>query len=178
MRSRFAWFDGALAEALAELFGMPIGMTRHRRTPPQFDAAEDFVIATMGFASQSSRGELTMLATPKTIRAITPVDLEDSDAAHCDVLAELTNVLLGWVKNGLLQRGNLIMLGIPSTVIARGLRFPESRDLDTSSWQTLAVTDEHELFVRLEAAFDETFDAAHAPSLVSSVGAPGTVLLF
>lgn len=177
MSSRFSWLEGALAEGLAEVFGLPIGMARRGPNPPALKESGEVVIATMGFASEMARGELTMIAARSTVRAIAPVELEDSDAAHCDVVAELTNVLLGWVKNGLLQRGALILLGIPSAVIVDRVRFPESRELATSSWHTLALSDEHEVVVRLEAAFDETIDVPPS-SRVESIGAPGTMLFF
>src|SRR5436305_10787684 len=105
METVFTLFDEALSRSIRGMFCRSEAADRFVDDHVPFPPGEEVVITTMGFVCPQVRGGLTAFTSRKTIRALTPIELEESATTDCDVLGELTNMLLGRVKNQLLGSG-------------------------------------------------------------------------
>jgi chemotaxis protein CheX len=93
----------------------------------------DAIAAVIGYVAENDlRGALAVIASPaavvasrpEAIRALVPVPAEEEVR---DWAGELSNQLLGRLKNQLLKRGIIFELATPITIFASELRMPMRR---------------------------------------------------
>ena len=123
----------------------------------------EVMLAVIGYSAPTIRGALTLLAPRSTVRCLDPGGLEitDDDDLLADLFGELSNQMLGRFKNSLLPRGVAIQLTTPTTACGTNLRFPQNHS-GLASWLRFA-REEHELYVRLDATFEPSFEL-HEPT--------------
>lgn len=181
----FAEIEAVLLRCASETFQAPD--TRERREPSSID--EHVVVATIGFAGQCVRGNVTLVAPCKVVGMLQPFqfDPSETEVVVCDMLGELGNMLVGRLKNQLLGRGLTLFSGLPTSGLARKMRL-KAGEGTSSAWHRFAL-DNGPLFLRLNATFDEGFvllakPASDASSLVdfggatAPVGAEGDMMFF
>lgn len=179
MISPFEEIERVLADSAKDMFAAYEKTCVHAgpSTPPP-PADEDLVVATIGFASEHTRGNLTLMSARSVVRELQPGDMDGpADAALCDVLGEFANMLLGRLKNQLLPRGVSLMIGMPTMAIARHIRLKPGEE-SSSAWHRFIVEDGR-FFMRFDASFDEDFafnDETRAER--GPVGAEGEMVLF
>jgi hypothetical protein len=149
-----------------------------RPVPPPQPTDEEVVIASIGFAAHGARGGLVLFATRASAVAARPSGIEGADeVVDCDVIGELANMLLGSLKNQLLHRGVVLMLGTPMTTIARMARVIASNEPTSSTWFGVDFTGGR-ILVRLDACFEPGFEVVVGPDSVRSAGVEGDMLFF
>jgi len=155
----FAKIEEVLLGCANETFQAPDN--RERREPSSLD--EYVVVATIGFAGQAIRGNVTLVAPCKVVGMLQPFQLDPSETEVivCDVLGEMGNMLVGRLKNRLLTRGLTLFSGLPTSGLARKMRL-KAGEGTASAWHRFAL-DNGPLFLRLNASFDEGFVLADEP---------------
>ncbi len=121
------------------------------------------VFASIGFAGEDMHGALAVLGLEPAVRAVvaavfgTPAD---SDALLCDMVGELSNLLLGRYRAVLLREGIEILPATPLTLRAAevDIRGIASRK---ASWRLLQ-TPQGQLWLCLDVSFREGFELASA----------------
>lgn len=179
MQSHFEEFERVLAESAEEMFAAYEKECAHAG---QCDAPapsdQDMVMASIGFGSDHARGNLSILAPRPVVEALQPSELEaEADTAVCDVLGEFANMLVGRLKNQFLPRGVQIMLGMPTTGLAREVRL-KSADGASCAWHKFEL-EAGGVFMRLDVSFDEDFELGEESHVEQGpVGAEGDMMLF
>ncbi len=124
--------DEIVRTACAELFdAYGLGLTE--RPPPKENedhaSDEDLAIAgVIGMTGDAIRGTLVLAGTSK------PLEFTRSVGQVRDWVAELSNQLLGRIKNKLLQHGVEIYLSTPVTMAGRRLRIMSSGNYDSGQF--------------------------------------------
>jgi hypothetical protein len=136
------------------------------------------VVATIGFGAEYARGSITLLGARAVVAALQFAgDDEPSDALLCDALGELVNGVLGHLKNRLLSCGVTLLIGLPTTGIARKIWLRQSDDT-FSAWHRIEV-EAGALYLRFDASFDAEFVLGEPTPLASGpVVAEGDMVLF
>jgi CheY-specific phosphatase CheX len=122
---------------------------------------QDFVVGSIGFVGKAMRGSLTLAATPDVWEKFAPKELElaaDRPIALtmlCDMVGELGNLLLGRFRNRLLRCGVEIASATPTAVYGR-LGQVQCLRSKQSAWLAFRAP-AGELYVRLDASFDDSF---------------------
>jgi hypothetical protein len=179
MTSPFEEFERVLVESAQDMFAAYEKSCSHAgpSSPPP-PADEDLVVATIGFAAEHTRGNLTLLSACSVVRDLQPADMGGpAEAALCDVLGEFANMLLGRLKNQLLPRGLTLMIGMPTMAVVREIRVKPGEG-SSAIWHRFVVEDGR-FFMRFDATFDDEF--AFTEDLRSDhgpVGAEGEMVLF
>jgi hypothetical protein len=181
----FSSIEEVLLRCANETFQAPD--TRERREPTSLD--EYVVVATIGFAGQCVRGNVTLVAPCKVVGMLQPFQLDPSETevVVCDVLGEMGNMLVGRLKNRLLARGLTLFSGLPTSGLARKMRL-KAGEGTASAWHRF-VLDNGPLFLRLNATFDDGFALLDEPAEKTSsssldaggtapVGAEGEMMFF
>jgi CheY-specific phosphatase CheX len=128
------------------------------------------VMAITGYAGDSVRGALLILASYDVVSAIEPQEVRGGgvpvEASLRDVLGEFSNMLLGRVKNQLCLRSVAPLLTTPTTVFGQDLQLPAPRS-GMSAWHTFTCA-AGAIFVRFDATFEPDFalDPNRKPPLV------------
>ncbi len=176
MKSPFAEFEAAMSAGLHEMFGAAPDRVPVRAGSP-IPSAADVVIATLGFAAEHARGGVTLVASRASMRGLRPIELDEGDdAADCDTLGELANMLVGRTKTKILRRGVVLMLGIPVSAIARDVRL-KVHSCDPGH-VLYAFDHEHgRLYVSLEVHLDARF-TFRDDCVEQQAGAEGDMILF
>lgn len=116
------------------------------------------LVAVIGYAGDTIKGSVVMMTTREVAVALQPADIRGSDTPNDDVLrdqmGELTNQLLGRLKNKLLAGGVCIQLATPTTAVGTEVRL--GAQTCDSMWQTL-VTEQGPVVVRFDAKFAPAF---------------------
>ncbi len=154
----FSIMEQHLTEVTAELFdayGMKIE-TQQREASGMLRTDEHSVVAFIGYAADSVRGSLVLVAPKDSVEKWLAAALGDnSDAADvCDTLGEFANMLLGRLKGRLLPEGFPILLSTPTTASGTGLRV--SKPTHPCSVFSFMGPD-WKLDVRIDATFEENF---------------------
>lgn len=168
-------------EAILELLGGSVaGMwTDFGRTcsvegvcgPPEA-GDDDVALASIAFAADGLRGVVT-LATPATL-----IETAAPDVAVIDAVGEQSNMVLGRLKNRLLEYGVALRVGLPSTAVARTVRWSPSLMDARSRWLRFAIGGDA-LFVRMDVCCEADFVLAeNVPVDRQAVGDEGELLLF
>ena len=139
----------------------------------------EVIVASLGFACQGAQGGVLILAPRETIRELPPVLVDGpTEAAECDVVGELSNMLVGRLKNQLLHRGVVLLVGTPMTAVAQAARVLASAEPTSTAWYCVELP-MGPLFVRLDARFEPAFAfSSEAPESARSAGAEGDMLFF
>lgn len=114
-----------LIAAAAELLGMyDARFTYASSYESQPDVAEgEFVIANIGYTGRAVRGSLVMFMSAAAAARLSEETTGDtSPEGLCDTAAELSNMLLGRLKNRLLAHGVVLALATPTTAIGTRVR--------------------------------------------------------
>lgn len=142
-------------------------------------SSEPSLIASIGFGGDGVRGTVTTLVSRAGARWLRPAGVSSAEEAFdCDVLGEVTNMLVGRMKNQLLGHGVALQFGTPTVIVGRDVRVHASAEAAVSTWHTVEVENEPRLCVRLDVSLVEGFAFACDGAGPSSVGVEGTMLLF
>jgi len=155
--------DGVLPEATEALF-RAYGVAVHSRPPATRERSSSLrerLSGVIGFTSPELMGSLVLTISDPILAMMAPSD----DALSSDCLAELTNQLIGRMKNQLLKYGVALQLALP--VVIRGQCLDahngaEIRDYEFSS-EAGAVT------IRLAALADIDFYPQPSSELAPSL---------
>ncbi|MDB4945712.1 MAG: hypothetical protein JWP97_5246 [Labilithrix sp.] len=123
---------------------------------PTFDRAQDPMtfIATIGFAGEKIRGSVVLITSAAVICAMQPETLRveaSAEPAARDLLGELSNMVLGRLKNNLLKHGVLVLLATPTTT-ASGRDLVVSAGDGAPRWHALTCG-AGTIFLRVAAEF-------------------------
>ncbi len=143
----------------------------------QPDAAEgEFVIANIGYTGRAIRGSLVMFMSAAAAAKLSEETTGDtSPEGLCDTAAELSNMLLGRLKNRLLAHGVVLALATPTTAIGTRVRVYAAPG-ETSSWHRFAG-DGRVIDVRNDMVIEPEFELGAATAPQGSVS-EGDMVLF
>lgn len=115
------------------------------------------IVAVLGYAGAAMKGSLVMQTSWDVARALTPEELGDGQTEDTlrDLMGELSNQLLGRLKNRLLPAGVVLSLATPTTACGSEVRLGGSTSGHTR-WTGL-VSDHGPILVRFDATFAPDF---------------------
>jgi CheY-specific phosphatase CheX len=116
--------EGLVEEACFEMWAA-LGATAQASAEDVVDAMDDAFVATIGFGGESVRGALTFAAPREVLLRTHPLAAQQIDAPETELLdwcSEISNQLLGRVKNKLLAYETPIFLSTPSAMHGRQVR--------------------------------------------------------
>ena len=122
------------------------------------------IVATIGFGGLDMNGALAVLALEPTVRTLVAsvFDAEpNSDSLLCDMLGELSNLLLGRYRAALLRRGIDILPATPITLRAVDVDIRGEQG-KSASWHAF-TTPAGRFWLCLDVSFRAGFDIS-APS--------------
>lgn len=143
--------------------------------------AGDAIAAVVGYVADDLRGALAIIAAPATVTASRPQVIRTrvpvpAEEEIRDWAGELSNQLLGRVKNQLLKRGIAFELATPITIFASELRMPMRR-ATYGGW--LRFEAEHgTIAVRFALHAPKEWDLPAVDEAASPTQAEGELLLF
>ncbi len=126
---------------------------------PELPYPGDLAVASLGFVGEHVRGCVTIAARPAIWRAVAPAALAPaltSDAMLSDIVAELSNMLFGRLRNALSRLGVVVACATPITTTGRFLDLPRPPNM-RSEWHTFQ-SEFGEIYVRFDAAFLDGFE--------------------
>lgn len=145
-----------LVEAGCALFASLGADVTEVRDGAPLDVVEDVVVSSLGYASESCRGAVVLVTTPAVLRTLElGVRPPESDADIADVCGELTNMLLGRLKTGVLRHGVAFSVSTPTSFVGREMSLPPPRG-GTSSWHRFDGL-RGSIYVRFDAIFEPSF---------------------
>lgn len=100
------------------------------------------VLAMIGYGGEHIKGGLLLQASRKVADGLQPEDFREpnpTDAILRDVVGELSNQLLGRMKNKLMQRGVTIIVATPMTALGNELSIDASGP-STSAWHAVMLS--------------------------------------
>lgn len=153
-------FDNNLEVAIAALFehlGVPVTF----EPPP--DRAKCDLACSIGFASPSLRGSLTMTADRAFVVESRPAELRNGEPSEIEVsdwMGELGNQLLGRLKNRLIAYGVVIDLGTPAVLY--GVEIQRHMGRRPVACQHFVLGAAGKLVVHLDADVSEDFQIVEA----------------
>jgi CheY-specific phosphatase CheX len=118
----------------------------------------DVVIATIGFGGRDLRGAFTISAEPKVWESMMPDVFGPRPFARplvADFAGELSNLIVGRFRNGLLRRGVEVGCGTPTTIAGAAVELA-CLFAQRSEWRLLSSS-EGSIRVRLDISFREGF---------------------
>jgi CheY-specific phosphatase CheX len=122
-----------------------------------YPSDERLVMAVIGYAGETLRGAIVLLTATDKVERWQTAGWEGGasiEAIH-DTVGEFSNMLLGRLKNSLINLGVSFLLTTPATASGTGLKIPIPHG-GFSAWHRFEGT-AGRLDVRLDAAFDTTF---------------------
>ena len=121
----------------------------------------DWVMSIMGFGGETMRGALCLFVSRSAARVLLPPGLSEDEMGGIDetdlvrdAVGEFSNMIVGRVKNQLLERGIVLVLAIPGTAVASDVCLPKSRP--TAVWLELKTMADP-VYVQIEAAVSADF---------------------
>lgn len=136
------------------------------------DSTEPPLIGCIKFRAKEFSGRLQLVAPPSVLLRIRSAPL--SSHAGRDLIRELTNQLMGRLKNKLLQFQVTLDVGLPSVADARIAEAPSSERVDTKLEYAFR-TRQGLVYVLVDGRFDES---ALSFSVLVTVPGEGEVILF
>lgn len=138
----------------------------------------EVVLANIGYTGRAIRGSVVMFVTAEAARQLAEETTGNtSPEGLCDTVAELSNMLLGRLKNRLLQHGVVLALATPTAAIGQGVRVFASAT-GAARWHRF-VGEGGAVDVRNDAVIDPEFVMDYEPAAPLSGGvAEGGMLLF
>jgi hypothetical protein len=175
----FGTLEQILAKCLAAMFEGKGRTVSCSLTEPPLPLEAEVILASVGFGCEGAGGSLLLLAPRETVQAIEPAAVGGAGLdAECDAVGELANMLVGRLKNQLLHRDVVLLLGTPLTTIARAARVLATHGSTSSAWFGVDFPTGR-LLVRLDARFEPPFEVGvERPVSVHSAGAEGDMLFF
>jgi CheY-specific phosphatase CheX len=115
-----ALLDSVIEEAVVALF-VSVGLSLSRDVASA--KSPDDMGASIGFAGPELRGALVLISTRKLVRFALPPEVQDrtSDEQLADWMGELSNQLLGRIKNKLIAFGVTLSMGTPAVMLGLDL---------------------------------------------------------
>jgi CheY-specific phosphatase CheX len=150
---KFAEIQEALCDCTRELFDAyecPVEHVEDSADPSS--VLEEAVTAIIGYGGPNLRGALLLVSSREFVETLIPGSEGAEDAVLCDVLAEFSNMLLGRLKNSLLERGVVFHLAIPMASTAHVKHLPQSSG-GSSTWHAFR-SDRGMVFARFHAVID------------------------
>jgi CheY-specific phosphatase CheX len=132
-----------------------------RVAPPPIDRHEA-ILSSIGFGGADMNGALALVTVEPTVRSLVAAVFgapADTDALLCDMVGELSNMLLGRYRSTLLRTGIEILPATPITIRASGADVHLASGKHVS-WHAFS-TDAGNFWLRLDVSFREGFDLAH-----------------
>lgn len=176
----FAEIDRYVVAAAPSLLAAAYGQRVEASEDGAVDTAKPMVMSVIGLAADGVRCSLLLLASRDAVATVVPEAVRTSgvppEAAVCDVLGELANLLAGRVKNDLLAHAVHAFSSTPTTMLGDEIAIPVPRS-GMSAWHRFAGGD-FEMFVRLDTMFDPGFELAPAEDARAVHVAEGEFVLF
>jgi CheY-specific phosphatase CheX len=170
-----------LVKATIDLFTDYSVPFEHVSREPAFVPREDqelVVMAVLGFAGETMRGAVVLLASRGDVPRWQPDFLGNDaslDAIH-DTVGEFANMLVGRLKGSLLELGVSFLLAIPTTASGTGIRIPTPHGGTSSAWHRFEGAGGR-IDVRLDVALDPAFAFRRRPSKTPPASA-GDMMMF
>ena len=145
----FSLLCASVQSAVAAVFaeqGLEIELGAPCRGPL---ASTESYLATIGFAGDTLRGAVSLLASAEVVSAILPEGLDPTAALLADYLGEVVNMTAGRVKHHLLRRDVLVLLATPMCATGMDVDIPSSFQ-GQSVWLTYASRCGH-IYVKVDA---------------------------
>lgn len=183
----FEELEQALLSSAEKLFAQleqPAASTRLCPEPPHFAPAsggppvysEDSLVTTLGFGGDHFRGHVIIASSLASARPLCPPILGTvEDATTCDMFGEVGNMLLGRLKNEVLNLGVTLHIGLPSTAL--GQRGRPARNRDNARWHAFELP-QGPVYLRLAATFEKAFSFAHVTEKNAPIGVEGDLFFF
>jgi CheY-specific phosphatase CheX len=131
-----------------------------RVAPPPIDAREA-ILASIGFGGTDMKGALALVGVEPTVRTLVAEVFQttaDNDALLCDMVGELSNLLLGRYRSTLLRTGIEILPATPVTIRASGIDVQHAYGKD-ATWHAFS-TATGAFWLCLDVSFRDGFDLA------------------
>ncbi|MEO6952086.1 MAG: hypothetical protein ABI321_09750 [Polyangia bacterium] len=174
-------FEHYLQRCSAELFAeYGVELTPHDGESP--GSVSDGVAGVIGFAGENIKGSLLLGTTSAVVRSTYPVSTangaEPGSSALVDWTSELSNQLLGRLKNRLLLHDVSFIMSTPVSLAGDHLRHPKLASANQRSVSLRAPTGI--VVVSIEAEVDAGLEFRAEPMQQCDVGVAGEgdVLLF
>lgn len=115
-------FDDLISDCCQELFSA-YGLTLDPVSVAHFPPKDNLLYCSvMGFGGRQVRGALVLVSTVEPLERTHPGDAE----SHQDWIRELSNQLMGRVKNRLLSLGADVLLATPAAISGKNLDLTSS----------------------------------------------------
>jgi CheY-specific phosphatase CheX len=164
-----ATFDAILTTATVELFASSGVTIAPSPNAPTLDR-----VAVIGFGGGGLRGSLGLGVSNEVLEKLALPGREPGARLHDDWLAEMSNQLLGRVKNRLLRRGVTIAIALP--MVLRGLRV-EIVGAGKELWSYPFDSSEGSICVWLDVLADPEFTLASSDE-GHDIPSEGELILF
>lgn len=165
-----ATFDSIVTTATVELFSSAGVEIAAATVTPALDR-----VAVIGFGGGGLRGSLGLGVSSALLEKVVVPGREVGARLHDDWLSEMSNQLLGRVKNRLLRHGVTIAIALP--MVLRGLRV-ELVGASNELWAYPFDSEGGPLCVWLDVLADPQFTLAAASDEGLDIPSEGDVILF
>jgi CheY-specific phosphatase CheX len=172
----FGRMDDFIASATQELFNSH-GLMVSSSPPPATAEGENLLIATIGFTAAELRGTLVLAMDRGLAASSLPGNLkarEQGDEIVADWVGELSNQLLGRLKNRFGSIGIDIALSTPIVFAGKELR----HYCDDSSIHRALYFEEGRVLVEFMASLDKDFEIPEGSGIVEASQPEGEALFF
>lgn len=173
----FEELEQALLTSAEKLFAQleqPAASTRLCPEPKLY--SEDSLVTTLGFGGDHFRGHVIIASSLGSARPLCPPILGPiDDATTCDMFGEVGNMLLGRLKNEVLNLGVTLHIGLPSTAL--GQRGRPAKNRDNAHWHAFELP-QGPVYLRLAATFEKAFSFAHVTEKNAPIGVEGDLFFF
>jgi CheY-specific phosphatase CheX len=156
----FSRLRGHLVAATTDLFaayGMTVELAPETPIIVPHGVDQEVVFAVIGYAGESMRGAIVLVATCQNVKAWhTGLDEDNAsvEAIH-DTVGEFANMMLGRLKIAMLKQGVSFLMTTPTTASGTDVRIPLPH-AGMSAWLRFVGTSGR-FEVRLDATFDVSF---------------------
>jgi len=160
------------ARELFETYGLDVGRVDGPMGPLQGEG----YLAVLGFSGDEFRGTLAISAAFETIRSTNIISASPTESMDRDWIGELSNQMLGRIKNKLLKFGATIQLSTPMVFTGRNIR---SRCAGAKDCRTVSFDSPRgSIVVWMEGEFQPGFELEEQLELVDVSEEEGTFLFF
>lgn len=172
-------FERIVIEAQSELLAQYGGSVLDIEfTDPPHSSADAMVAGILGFTGERLGGVVATVALVETVKLTLPSSSRENATTRTamDWIGELTNQLVGRVKNKMLRYGAGFMMSPPTTV--RGLELNVvPKDVETARWLRFRTPNGF-IWTMIELEVDRSLTLAAQEGDGSQVAAEGDMMLF
>ena len=175
----FAQFQEYLVQGCVDLlrhYGLSV---EHTLGAAAADVGGEAVMAVIGYAAPTVRGALLLFTSRELVTELEPREIRKdapSDVFLRDVLGEFCNMTIGRVTRRLAGHHVAPLISTPTTISGSDLRLPAPTS-GMSAWHRFASA-RGDLFARLDAAFEPSFQLLPADDSASASGLEGGMVIF